>query len=110
LADKERDRDELGCGNILKRERFNLYPPKEEDPYDDYDSDREDEEEDPEKETTSEKEEAEGIEENLESEQKKVDRLAEVVENDDDEEKLYGESALNEKVEDIVGIKSVEYA
>ena len=31
LADEDRERDELGGGNVLKRERFFMYPPKEED-------------------------------------------------------------------------------
>ena len=40
LADEERDRDELGRGNVMKRERFNLYPPKE-DADEHYDDERE---------------------------------------------------------------------
>ena len=42
LADEDRERDELGGGNVLKRERFNLYPPKEEDADDGNDEERTD--------------------------------------------------------------------
>ena len=86
LADEDRDRDEFSGGNILKRERFNLAPPVEEESEynsDDYAS-----------------------EEEKDTEENKEEIAAEVAKGD----KLYTTTALVEEVDAIVGIKSVEYA
>ena len=90
LADEDRDRDELAGGNILKRERFQLVPPVEEES--DYDSEEDyGSSDDSGKDKEEEKEAAPG------AAAEKVD-------------KMYTATALVEEVDAIVGIKPVEYA